>query len=123
MLSKKDLSNIRTIIQEELKDALTIGIKHDKFDKNTGIKEVIIKEFHLTVWLADQFPYLVGALRGMQSDTNKANNRMISTADSVKALNKIMIDNENALKCIAALNDKVKEIDQEDILTIESNDP
>ena len=46
MLSKKDLSNIRTIIQEELKDALNIGIKHDKFDKNTGIKEVIIKEFH-----------------------------------------------------------------------------
>jgi len=122
MLSKKDLDQIRTIIQEELKDALTIEIKYEKFDKEKGMKELITKKFHLPVWLADQFPHLTGALRGMQADTNKANNRMIDTAVNVQMFNQIMLDNENALKCIASISDKVKQIPQEELLQIESSD-
>ena len=69
-------------------------------------------------WLVDLQPYLIGALRGMQEDTNKANNRMIGTASNVKALTGIMMQAENSLKCIAAISDKIKG----DTIQIESND-
>ena len=124
MLSKSDLNKIRTIIQEEtrtivqeeLKAALTIEIQYEKFDKDKGMKEALTKKFHLSVWLADQFPYLTGALRGMQEDTNKANNKMRNTAENVKKLTDIMIQAESSLKCISALSDKIKEVPQiEDI--------
>ncbi len=116
MLSKKDYDQIRTIIQEELKSALTIEIQYEKFNKDKGMNELIKKEFHLSVWLADQFPYLVGALRGMQEDVNKSNNRMCDTAGAVKLLTDIMIQTESSLKCISALSDKIKEVPQiEDI--------
>ena len=120
MLTKKDLEKIRKIIQEELKAALTIEIQYEKTDKEKGLRESITKEFHLPVWLADQFPHLTGALRGMQEDCNKANNKMINTAENVKQLTEIMIQAENSMKCIAAISDQIKEISQEDIVQIES---
>ncbi len=122
MLSKKDLIQIRTIIQEELKAALTIEIQYEKFDKNKGMKELIVKEFHLSVWLAEQFPNLVGALRGMQADTGKTNNRILTIIDNLKIINKTMLDSEKSFKVIASMSDKVKEIQQEDIIQIESKD-
>lgn len=112
MLSRKDLDQIRIIVQEELKAALTIEIQYEKTDKEKGLRELITKEFHLPVWLADQFPHLTGALRGMQEDCNKVNNKSMDIIDNVKALSQIMIDNENVLKCLASISDKTKEVPQ-----------
>jgi len=112
MLTKKDLTQIRTIIQEELKAAFTVEIQYEKFDKDKGIKELKTEKHFLPEWLVDLQPYLIGALRGMQEDTNKANNKMINTADNVKQLTGIMIQAEDSLKCIAAISDKTKEVVQ-----------
>ena len=120
MLSKKDYDQIRTIIQEELKAALTIEVQYEKFDKDKGVKELKTEKHFLPAWLVDLQPYLIGALRGMQEDVNKCNNKSIGIIDNVKVLSQIMIDNENALKCISAMSDKIKEVPQEDIIQIES---
>jgi len=121
MLSKKDLQQIRSIISEEINNALSIEIQYEKFDKEKGMKELIKKKFHLSVWLAEQFPDLVGALRGMQEDVNKSNNKITHVTDNLKIINKILIDNQNAFNCIAKISDRVKEIPQEDIIQIESS--
>jgi len=117
MLSKKDLEQIRTIIQEELKAAFTVEIQYEKYDKEKGMKELKTEKWFLPEWLVDLQPHLIGALRGMQEDTNKANNRMKNTADNVNKMTEIMLLAENSMKCIAALSDKTKEV-----LQIESND-
>ncbi len=122
MLSKKDLKEIRTIVQEELKEALTIKIQYEKYNKEKGMKELMVKDFHLSVWLAEQFPDLVGALRGMQKDTGKTNNRILTITDNLKIVNKTLLDSEKSFKVIAAIGDKIKEIQQEDIIEIESKD-
>jgi len=118
MLSKKDLEQIRTIIQEELKAAFTVEIQYEKFDKDKGIKELKTEKHFLPEWLVDFQPHLIGALRGMQEDSNKANNKMIGTAANVKALTKIMLQAENSMKCIAAISDQIK--GPEEIKKIES---
>jgi hypothetical protein len=117
MLSKKDLKQIRTIIQEELKAAFTVEIQYEKYDKDKGMKELKTEKHFLPEWLVDLQPHLIGALRGMQEDTNKANNKMINTADNVNKMTEIMLLAENSMKCIAALSDKTKEVIQ-----IENND-
>ena len=49
MLSKKDLNEIRTIIQEELKAALTIEVQYEKFNKDKGAKELKIEKHFLPI--------------------------------------------------------------------------
>ena len=122
MLSKKDLTQIRTIIQEELKAAFTVEIQYEKYDKDKGIKELKTEKWFLPEWLVDLQPHLIGALRGMQEDTNKCNNKSIGIIDNVKLLTNIMIQAENSLKCISAMSDKMKQIPKEDIVEIESVD-
>ena len=121
MLSKKDLDQIRIIIQEELKAAFTIEIQYEKYDKEKGMKELKIEERFLPEWLVDLQPYLIGALRGMQEDCNKVNNKSIGIIDNIKALSQIMIDNENVLKCLASISDRTKEISSENIVKIGNN--
>jgi len=108
MLSKKDLDQIRTIIQEELKAALTIEVQYEKYDKEKGMKELKTEKHFLPEWLVDLQPYLIGALRGMQEDCNKVNNKTLDIVDNVRQLSGIMLQAEDSLKCISAISDKDK---------------
>ncbi len=111
MLSKKDLEQIRTIIQEELKEALTVEVQYEKFDKIKGMKELKIEKHFMPAWIMDWQPHLIGALRGLQEDANKTNNKMVKTSEVVDKLKNIMLQTEDSLKCLATFSDRIKEIE------------
>lgn len=119
MLSKKDLDNIRTIIQEELKEALTIEVQMEKFDKERGMKELKTEKRFLPEWLVYLQPELIGVLQGLQVDIGKARNKMIGTAENVGLLIQIISQSEQFLD-YKFVPDTVEKIAKEEVALIEN---
>lgn len=119
MLSKKDLDNIRTIIQEELKEALTIEVQLERFDKERGIKELKWEKRFLPEWLAHYQPELIGVLQGLQVDMGKARNKMIGTAENVGLLIQIISQSEQFLN-YKFVPGTVEKIVKEEVALIEN---
>lgn len=125
MLSKNDKKwikeTIQQIIQQELKEALTIEIQYEKFDKKRGIKELKTEKHFLPEWLAYYQPELIGAIQGMQVDIGKARNKMIGTAENVRLLIEIISQAEQFLD-YKFVPGTVKEIIKEEVAQIENKD-
>ena len=98
MLSKKDLESIRTIIQEELKEALTCEVQYEKFDKERGMKELKTEKWFLPEWLMYHQPELIGAIRGMQADVGKTNNRILDISNLISTYTFVPDDTKKIIK-------------------------
>ncbi len=103
MLSKTDREDIREIIREELKTALFTTITVERGPEKNGDPEKVVKEEEWNVlhFLAAYLPQIQGALRGMQEDTNKANNRSIEGSGKFQALGELLIGLEESVTIMA----------------------
>jgi hypothetical protein len=103
MLSSKDKDWIRQAIREEFKEALFREItvekckrKPEDIEKHYETEDVNVLDF-----LAKYLPYLEGAIRGMQEDTDKSRNRNIDTNNLINAMSQILIGYEGSIKKLA----------------------
>lgn len=123
MLSIANKNWIRSTIQQELKEALTCEVEYERFNKERGLKELKNEKVFLPEWWVRYLPEFLGAMRGLQSDTNKANNRMMNTQEGLQAMSNILIGIEKGVtKFIKLGNQLSKRIDNiEEVKTIESD--
>ena len=106
MLSKKDKENIRALFAEEFNKAMTVKIKYEKGPRKQGDPEklVVEEEWNILAWLATYFPYIEGALRGMQADTNKVTNKSVKMLEGISAMSQILIEAEKGFKALGEFN-------------------
>lgn len=123
MLSKKDLDQIRNIVQEELTNYLIRTVEVEKGPRKQGDpeKSVEIQTINALDWIIHYMPLIEGALRGVQEDTNRANSKMINTSETVEALSAIMLQTEQSLKTISFISDGMKQINNIEVKQLESN--
>ena len=74
MLSKKDKTEIRTLIGEEFSKALTRTIEVERCPRKQGdpVKAVKDEAWNIIDFITGYFPYIEGALRGVQDDAHDA---------------------------------------------------
>ncbi len=115
MLSSKDKQWIKTTIAEVVVDALTVEWTIEKVrDEKTGQPLAVPEKITEKVFIPSAFlqilPYHEGALRGMQADVSKNNNKINDMDNKLSSVGNILIQTEKSLKCIAALSDHVKSL-------------
>lgn len=106
---------IKDSIKEAVIEALTVEMTIEKVrDEKTGqplaVKQVKTEKTFLPSFLAQILPYYEGALRGMQKDVEKNNNKIIGVDEKIQAVGDILIQTENSLKALAALSDHIKQL-------------
>ena len=121
-LDRKDIKAIRRMIRYEFKQALvrtiTIekGVKPGTDNKRPGEKsstppnpnvkeEVVLDKVNILDWMVYYFPWVEGAHRGLQEDTNKTNNKttkhienMQTPIANLEAMKNIFLAHENTMK-------------------------
>lgn len=116
MLSKKDKEWIEEIIERKVYDALTVKMRMEKVrDEKTGqplaVKETKEEDVFLPAMLVQLISFNEGALRGMQEDMNKNNNKIEDFDTKLNAIAQIVIDTEDSLKKLAMVTDRIKELE------------
>lgn len=110
MLTRKDKEWIRQMIREEFKEAL---YREVTIERNMEGGRLEKSNENLLDVLASWIPKTEGALRGMQEDTDKANNKMIEGSAGIRAVADILISMETGvnqfLQVAQALSGKLDE--------------
>ena len=104
MLSKSD----KEFIKDTIKEALTVKVQMERFNKDTGIKEIKIETVYLPEFLVDYFSHLEGALRGVQETTDHVKNRSNETKEAVKSMAQLFIGAEKNFMNLAGFIDYSK---------------
>lgn len=117
MLTKNDKQAIRTMIQEELKDALCRKVTIERGPRQQGDPEKVIKEEEWNVldFMATYLPRIEAALRGMQEDVDKAKNGVAAQREQITAISSVLLTMEVSAKRLAAFSDQVRQLDEGDI--------
>jgi len=115
MLSNKDKKWITAAIREAVIGALTVEWTVEKVrDEKTGqplaVTEKKTEEVFIPSVFLQMLPYHEGALRGMQEDLNKNNNKINDMDNKLSSVGNILIQTENSLRCIAAMSDHIKSL-------------
>ena len=113
MLSNKDKQWIKEAIKEVVVDSLTVEWTIEKVrDEKTGQPLAVPERITEKVFIPSAFlqilPYHEGALRGVQEDMNKNNNKINDMNNKLSSVGNILLQTENSLKCIAAMSDHLK---------------
>lgn len=115
MLSKKDKEWIeetfRMAIRKECRAALYREITLVKKGRHPEDPE--IREETRTANILDVFveylPLVEGALRGLQEDCNKANNKSLVTNQAIEQMAQIFMSHEKTMKTIAEFSEALRE--------------
>lgn len=123
MLSKKDKDWIKEAIKESVKEALTIEwtiqkMRDDKTGQPLAVPETITEEVFMPSAFLQLLPFHEGALRGMQHDMNKNNVKVDDLSKKVELVGNVLIQTENSLKCIAAVTDKINQLEVDSVTNI-----
>ena len=115
-MTEDEIKIIRDIVQTELKAALVRTIEVEKASrpgegepKEGKVFEKV--EVNVLEWFTSYLPYIEGALRGMQKDIGKVNNKIFKDlSPTIKAMGSIFIKHEKDLIEINKLARKLKPI-------------
>jgi len=115
MLSKGDRNWIKKTIQEEFKEALLWKITVDKGIRKPGDVErhYETEDVNVLAFLAKYLPFVEGALRGMQEDADKTNNKILDLPIKLESIASILMDSESTLIKLASF---VKMLEDNQIL-------
>jgi len=113
MLSKNDKKWIEETIRTVVEDCLTVEITMEKRrDEKTGqplaVPEITKTNEYIPVYWAKHLGYFEGALRGLQEQVTL---ETASQAERLGSITNLLINFENSLKCVAAISDKMKQIE------------
>lgn len=122
-LSDKDKEWLLTAIKQIVIESLTVEWTMEKTrDEKTGqplAKPELKKEnIFIPSAILQMLPYHEGALRGMQEDVNKNNNKINDLDEKIKFIGNILIQTENSLKCLASISDNIKKVDLDNPINI-----
>lgn len=98
MLDKQDKIWLENTMETKIKEALTVEVQMEIFDKETGIKETKKDTIYLPEFLVDYFSHIEGSLRGMQETVDHTKNRSVETKEGVKAIAEIFLGAEGNFK-------------------------
>ena len=104
MLSKKDLENIRGLIQEELKALVFRDIVMECGPKKPGDPEgKTQKEMTVNIldMMAEYLPRTEGALRGVQADINTCTNTLTTESNRIEAMGNALLSFQTPIMGIA----------------------
>ena len=116
MLKEKDKEFIKQSIKDGIQEALTVEWTVEKVrDEKTGqplaVKETKKEKVFIPSVFIQLMPYLEGALRGMQKDVNKNNNKVENMQNQIQVIGSIMAQTEDSLKIIAVISDHIKQLE------------
>ena len=122
-MKQKDIDQIRQIIKEEIKSALTIPVRYERRkDIKTGqplaTPEIEMRDLYIPDFIVEYLPYTEGAIRGVQEQMCTLSS---DVNPKIEAVANVLIQFENSLKCVAAMSDRIKQIEN-DKLQIEDKD-
>lgn len=125
MLSNKDKKWIKNTIKDAVTEALTVEWELEKVrDEKTGQPLARTEKIKEKVFIPSVFIQLLsfyeGAVRGMQEDVNKHTSKIDDMDEKIKILGQIMFETENSLKCLAAISDRIKQLNFPEVKQIES---
>lgn len=114
-LSKEDKEWLLISIKKIVVEALTVEmefekVRDDKSGQPLAKPEMKKEEVFLPSAILQMLPYHEGALRGMQIDVNKNNNKINDLDNKIGIIGDILNQTENSLKCLAKMSDAVKQI-------------
>jgi hypothetical protein len=100
------LIEIKEAVKQAVNEALTAEIQWEKVrDEETGVplkhREHRSEEVFLPAFFCQMLPFYEQAIRGLQEDCGKANNRSLETAAKVDALGQTLISMEESVKTMA----------------------
>jgi len=109
-MNEKDRTEIRQIIQEELKESLCRMITIERGPRQQGDPEKVIKEEQWNVldFLAAYAPRIEAALRGMQEDVDRTANSIAKQEERLLAIGQVLLSMEKSAKTLAEISDMVK---------------
>jgi len=115
MLSRGDKNWIKKTIQEEFKEALLWKITVDKGIRKPGDLErhYETEDVNVLAFLAKYLPFVEGALRGVQEDTDNTNNKILDLPQKIETIANVLIDSESTL---VKLSSFVKMLEDNQIL-------
>ena len=115
MLTKGDKQFIKQAIREGIKEALTVEWTLEKVrDEKTGqplaIKETKKEKVFIPSMFIQLMPYLEGAIRGVQEDISKNNNKINIMTKKVQSVGNILLQAEESFRMLASSADRAKQV-------------
>lgn len=115
MLTKSDKQFIRDVIKQEVEAALTVEwtiekVRDDKTGQPLAVKETKTENIFIPAEFIRMMPYLEAAIRGVQQDIEKNNNKINDMGNQIQVVGSVLVQNEESLKCIAAISDHIKQL-------------
>lgn len=97
------------MIQEELNATLTRTITVKKAPPDSEPYNTD-EEWNVLDWIVGYIPYIEGAIRGVQQDTDKAKNEATANTAKLQVLGQTLAGMEQAALSLVQLRDEVKQI-------------
>lgn len=110
MLSEKDKEwikeAVKEVLQEELKALVLREVIMEKGPRNQGDTDGVVKEkkiINTIDMIAHYLPFVEGALRGVQEDTNRTANAVSLQVLKIEGMGKTLISMQNVARVIGKL--------------------
>lgn len=106
-------TEVREVLQEELRDLVMREIEVEKGPRKQGdpdVKRVVKEEWNVIDYMAGYIPYLEGALRGVQEDTDAAKNASAKALEGIKAVAGILETTHRSIMAISNLAVGLKQL-------------
>ena len=110
MLSKSDKQWLEKTIREVVTEVLTVEVQMERFNKEKGMKEFKIEKLFMPNAWVEYLPDHIGAIRGMQKDVNKSNNRALETKEIMRNMAGVILNLTESLRTIAEYSDNIKSL-------------
>lgn len=130
-MRKKDIEEVRKIIQDEIKEAFVREFTVEKGKRQPGDPEKRFETMKMPVtdFLAHYIPLVEGALRGMQETVDRVKNnvnrntaQLEQSTRQLEAVGNILIGMEKSAKLLAETSDAIKRLGLPQIQLAEENE-
>ena len=111
-MNKKDKGILRDIVRQELESALCREITVERGPRKNGDPEKTLDMVRGSVldFLAEYLPRIEGALRGLQADINRTNNRVTGQVKKIDLLGQTLVDLEQPIRQISGFSDELRRL-------------
>lgn len=124
MLSKNDKQWLSQMMDEKIKDALTVKVRFEKKrNLETGqplaVPEIEVRDVYLPAHWVEFLPFHEAAMRGCQETVDKLKNNDDKYGKTIEAMAGIMLSMENEIKAIGRIGEMAKQLSGGKVIEIE----
>ncbi len=106
-------TEVKEVLQKELRDLVMREIEVEKGPRKQGdpeVKRIVKEDWNVIDYMAGYIPYLEGALRGVQADTDSAKNTSAKALEGIKAMAEILETTHKSITAIANFADDLRQL-------------